>query len=377
MNELHDAYELLELPPGADWEAVKKKHRFLSTVWHPDRMASEDFKRQAEDKLKAINNARDILKKHFDTSHRESNCDCQESDSALQAHKERQAKERFQREQEERRRATESEERQAKARDEERKRKQQESCRQRESTENQTFAEVLNSAQNQGKQLHEHEQYVGYTLLAAKVFTASSVILLVNLGLSSAYSNSFNSAESTQKAYLDKLEKYREDKANYLEARIGKGLRSASDNLRPPFASSLQQIEQSYRAGETVKSPQTELTQEDRNDIANLEGQYMTRARYTASKEKLLLMAEKLRSATTRVNDARLNDLYEAVSHELQAAQSHLDFLNQHISVEENRIIKGVGQSYLPAQPTAQEPYTISTEAAFNSLVNARPDLFQ
>jgi tetratricopeptide (TPR) repeat protein len=55
-------YELLELPPGASSDAVKRAYRDLVKIWHPDRFAHDPrLQQRAQDKLKAINAAYEQL----------------------------------------------------------------------------------------------------------------------------------------------------------------------------------------------------------------------------------------------------------------------------------------------------------------------------
>ncbi|MBZ0185225.1 MAG: J domain-containing protein [Candidatus Obscuribacterales bacterium] len=51
MNEIHKAYSVLGLEPGAPFEAVKRRYRKLVLVWHPDRMSNSDAKREVEEEL--------------------------------------------------------------------------------------------------------------------------------------------------------------------------------------------------------------------------------------------------------------------------------------------------------------------------------------
>jgi len=69
MNELHKAYQVLGLEPGALFDTIKRRYRRLALVWHPDRMSSADAKREAEEELKKINNMFEKLKKHFENEH--------------------------------------------------------------------------------------------------------------------------------------------------------------------------------------------------------------------------------------------------------------------------------------------------------------------
>lgn len=59
---LDDCYALLELRPGASEEEIKRAHRDLAKVWHPDRFANDAaLRRKAEEKLKAINEAYETI----------------------------------------------------------------------------------------------------------------------------------------------------------------------------------------------------------------------------------------------------------------------------------------------------------------------------
>ncbi len=66
MNDLHKAYNVLGLEPGTSLEAILRRYKRLIMVWHPDRFPTEDAKKDAEEELKKINNAKDKLKDHFD-----------------------------------------------------------------------------------------------------------------------------------------------------------------------------------------------------------------------------------------------------------------------------------------------------------------------
>jgi hypothetical protein len=59
---LDDCYELLEVQPGASPDELKRAHRDLTKVWHPDRFANDAALRQkAQEKLKAINEAYETI----------------------------------------------------------------------------------------------------------------------------------------------------------------------------------------------------------------------------------------------------------------------------------------------------------------------------
>jgi hypothetical protein len=77
MSEIHKALAIFGLDPGASQDAIQRRYKRLIMVWHPDRFPNEDGKKDAEEELKKINNANDVLKKHFATGHRASGCECQ------------------------------------------------------------------------------------------------------------------------------------------------------------------------------------------------------------------------------------------------------------------------------------------------------------
>jgi curved DNA-binding protein CbpA len=79
-EELAEAYFTLGMKPGGSKDAVHSRWKRLAMVWHSDRFTSTTSKQEADEELKNINNARDILKKHFETSHKESgSCACNAS----------------------------------------------------------------------------------------------------------------------------------------------------------------------------------------------------------------------------------------------------------------------------------------------------------
>jgi hypothetical protein len=64
-DEIQESYRTLELKEGASPEAVKEAYRSLVKVWHPDRFGDDEkLRRRADEKLKQINRAYDLLKDH-------------------------------------------------------------------------------------------------------------------------------------------------------------------------------------------------------------------------------------------------------------------------------------------------------------------------
>jgi hypothetical protein len=61
-SEIQSFYRALELQPGASLEQVKQARRELAKVWHPDRFPNDPkLQRKAQERLKDINNAYEIL----------------------------------------------------------------------------------------------------------------------------------------------------------------------------------------------------------------------------------------------------------------------------------------------------------------------------
>lgn len=237
--------------------------------------------------------------------------------------------------------------------------------------------------------LQDHEAYLKYTIQALKVFLATGVILVINLGIVSMASNHLKGFEPWQEnAYFEKRQRYQQDKEAYLKAHIDKSMGGYSEQLRPPFKDTYMKILEIFRYPPKPNPAPTPypvhqepvLTQQDRNDIGNLEEQYVTRANYIATKEKLQDMVSKLRSAIGRTSDLRildeLNSIYKPTSALLQAAEIQIETLNQGISEKENRVIQRLGRSYLPKNKGANRPSVIQTEAAFNQMLNKHPRLF-
>jgi len=80
---LAKAYFILGLEPGAPLDTINRRYKRLIMVWHPDRFPTADGKKDAEEELKRINNAKDQLKAHFETGHKASGpCACKPSAGA-------------------------------------------------------------------------------------------------------------------------------------------------------------------------------------------------------------------------------------------------------------------------------------------------------
>ena len=66
MNNIDQYYEILKLNPNASLEEVKQAYRDLAMVWHPDRFPADNprLKEKAQEELKRINAAYEVLKSH-------------------------------------------------------------------------------------------------------------------------------------------------------------------------------------------------------------------------------------------------------------------------------------------------------------------------
>jgi hypothetical protein len=67
LKDLQDCYRVLELPPGASLEEVRRSYHELVKVWHPDRFTTDSkLQRRAGEKLKDINLAYERICKIVD-----------------------------------------------------------------------------------------------------------------------------------------------------------------------------------------------------------------------------------------------------------------------------------------------------------------------
>ncbi len=62
--DIKSAYYILGLEPGASFAQVKQAYRQLVKIWHPDCFSDLDKKEQAEQKIKTINEAYELLKSY-------------------------------------------------------------------------------------------------------------------------------------------------------------------------------------------------------------------------------------------------------------------------------------------------------------------------
>ncbi len=58
---MKDYYQILEVPPNASQERIKEQYRFLVHAWHPDKFPNPAQKAKAEEKIKEINEAYEVL----------------------------------------------------------------------------------------------------------------------------------------------------------------------------------------------------------------------------------------------------------------------------------------------------------------------------
>jgi curved DNA-binding protein CbpA len=62
---LRAALDGYNLAPGAGWSEILARYRHLAKVWHPDKFRSSEDKKIAEEKLKQIIAAKDLLQAHY------------------------------------------------------------------------------------------------------------------------------------------------------------------------------------------------------------------------------------------------------------------------------------------------------------------------
>jgi hypothetical protein len=67
---LAKAYFILGLEAGASLETINTRWKRLAMVWHSDRFPTAEGKKDADEELKKINDARDKLKAHFASNHK-------------------------------------------------------------------------------------------------------------------------------------------------------------------------------------------------------------------------------------------------------------------------------------------------------------------
>jgi hypothetical protein len=63
---VRDALRALDLEDGADFEEVNRRYKKLVAEHHPDKQKSAAAKKKAEAKMKELNQAFAVLKKHFE-----------------------------------------------------------------------------------------------------------------------------------------------------------------------------------------------------------------------------------------------------------------------------------------------------------------------
>ena len=68
LDEVRRKLAILDMQPGASWQQVKDRYRFLAKVWHPDRFGSDLRARsRAEKHFQAVNEAYQWLLQHRST----------------------------------------------------------------------------------------------------------------------------------------------------------------------------------------------------------------------------------------------------------------------------------------------------------------------
>jgi hypothetical protein len=73
---LRAALDRLGLAPGAGWSEILARYRHLAKVWHPDRFTAKTDKEKAEEKLKKIIEAKELLQMHYQSQEHRPNDYC-------------------------------------------------------------------------------------------------------------------------------------------------------------------------------------------------------------------------------------------------------------------------------------------------------------
>ena len=58
---MNNPYEILSLSEDATEKEIKERYKFLVLVYHPDRFSNEKLKKKAEEDLKNINQAYQLI----------------------------------------------------------------------------------------------------------------------------------------------------------------------------------------------------------------------------------------------------------------------------------------------------------------------------
>jgi formylglycine-generating enzyme required for sulfatase activity len=137
MKDAQDAYNMLQLPVGSSLDQVEKRYRQLAQVWHPDRFGTEELKAFAEENMKNINAARDLLMRAGAAARRRNEEEPEHWRQQEEAARRRQDQERRRRQEEETARRRQQEEEAARRRSEEQRRRRQEAAARRREEEEQ------------------------------------------------------------------------------------------------------------------------------------------------------------------------------------------------------------------------------------------------
>jgi curved DNA-binding protein CbpA len=88
MGNFDHCYQTLGLKPGASMEEVNKAYKSLVVIWHPDRIPKDntDLLARAEQKLKEINQARDLLRTQSRSEHSKTTHTQTQQDKARRYH---------------------------------------------------------------------------------------------------------------------------------------------------------------------------------------------------------------------------------------------------------------------------------------------------
>ena len=173
-------YQILEISESNSQEEIKNQYRFLVQAWHPDKFRSLENKAKAEEKLKQINEAYDVLgnptkREKYD---RQSQFYSQESSEKARQREQAEAEKR---KQEERDKAQAEEERhERETRDRERQRAQAEAERRKQKERNKAAEEEKHTKENNKGRSNKFLSSLGGIVFVVICLIGSLVILVKN-----------------------------------------------------------------------------------------------------------------------------------------------------------------------------------------------------
>lgn len=391
MNELHEAFKTLELPPGSSFEEVKRAHKKFTHVWHPDRVP-ESMKDEAGERLKKYNHARDVLRSHFKSAHKESGCACQEVPAAAASSSSHSGKQPFHGAAS--KEAERTEEDIAREMDEQRKKRKekqsaQESQRQEASSKEAEYEDQVSSAYSESKKVDKHRSLLKISKIAALGCLGSMFFFYFYRGYLEGRSGSLNGYQSSEQlSFQSKNQAYLNDKFDYLRKNVRHEVfpRDA-ERLRPPFEQNFEAIAlgKDTQNNSSAMPPVPQVTEtddyEDRQQKEVLKSMYAQRSSKQATIDMLKEQESVLETARKRAGeDARAVDDFERAltNIRLRIANRREDLGRTigKINEIERGLLKRRGANFLPKIDESQARQPEYQETGFDMLKRTYPQYF-